>query len=145
MTVDVRPSTFVRRPPDQVAAYMFDPAHDLQWTGGITASRPTQPGRLRTGSTVTRDARFLGRSFSYRYVVTSADDRHVEMQVDKPFPMTIRYEIDAAEGGSDVAIHAVGDPGRFFGWAGPLMRRQVHRSIQADLGRLRVRLEAPDV
>ena len=72
VAVDVRPIVLVRRPRPEVAAFMFDPANDLRWTGGITSSRPDQPGRLREGATVVRTARFLGRTFDYGYVVTRA-------------------------------------------------------------------------
>ena len=141
--VDVRPEVLVRRSRPDVAAYMFDPANDLAWTGGITSSRPSRPGRLVDGATVVRTARFLGRSFDYGYVVTAHEpDRLVELKVDKPFPMLVRYELADDPAGTRVAIHAAGTPGRFFGWAGPLMRRQVRRSITADLERLRDRLES---
>lgn len=140
--VDVRPSQVIRRPRADVAAFMFDPAHDTEWTGGITASRPDQPGPLSTGATVARDARFLGRTFTYGYVVTAHDPgRLVEMQVEKPFPMTVRYELEDHPEGTLAAIHAAGDPGRFFGWATPLMRRMVARNIAGDLARLRDCLE----
>lgn len=142
MTVDVRPTQVIRRPRPDVAAYMFDPAHDTEWTGGITDSRPDQPGRLTTGATVARDARFLGRRFTYGYVVTAHEpDRLVEMQVERPFPMTVRYELADHPEGTLAAIHASGDPGRFFGWATPLMRRMVARNIAGDLARLKDRLE----
>lgn len=142
MSVDVRPVVLVRRPRTEVAAFMFDPANDLRWTGGITASRPDQPGRLREGATVVRTARFLGRTFDYGYVVTRAEpDRLVEMRVERPFPMRVTYQLDDADGGTSVAIRAAGSPGRFFGWATPLMTRQVRRSITADLERLRACLE----
>ena len=142
--VDVRPTQLVRRSRRDVAAFMFDPANDLAWTGGITACRPAQPGPLVEGSAIERTASFLGRKFDYGYVVTAHEpDRLVEMRVDKPFPMTVRYELADAPGGTEVAIHASGSPGRFFGWAGPLMSRQVRSSIGADLERLRGRLETP--
>jgi Polyketide cyclase / dehydrase and lipid transport len=142
MAVDERPVVLVRRPRRDVAAFMFDPRNDLRWTGGITASRPAQPGPLVKGATVERTARFLGRSFTYGYVVTRHEpDRLVELKVDRPFPMLVRYELDDATDGTLVAIHAVGSPGRFFGWATPLMTRQVRRSITADLERLRACLE----
>ncbi len=141
-TVDVRPTVLVHRTRAEVAAFMFDPANDLAWTGGISSSRPARPGPLVEGSTVERTASFLGRRFDYGYVVTAHEpDRLVEMQVDRPFPMTVRYELEDAADGTTVAIHASGSPGRFFGWAGPLMRRQVRASITADLGRLRGCLE----
>lgn len=137
--VDVRPTTVIHRPPAEVAEFMFDPANDLAWTGGITSSRPAQPGPLRVGHTVVRTARFLGRTFDYGYVVTAHEpDRLVELQVDKPFPMLVRYELAPLDGGAtDVAIRATGSPGRFFGWARPLMAAPVRRSIAADLARLR--------
>ncbi|MFI7673640.1 SRPBCC family protein [Actinophytocola sp. NPDC049390] len=142
MAVDVAPSVVVRRSPAQVAAFMFDPANDLRWTGGITASTPARPGPLTEGATVTRTAKFLGRTFTYGYVVTRHEaDRLVEMRVDRPFPMTVRYELAEHPDGTLVSIHATGTPGRFFGWAGPLMARQVRRSIAADLRRLRQCLE----
>ena len=142
MSVDVRPEVRIRRPRADVAAFMFDPANDLRWTGGITASRPAQPGPLVPGATVERTARFLGRTFTYGYVVTAQEpDRLLEMRVDRPFPMLVRYELDDRDGETVAAIRATGSPGRFFGWATPLMRRQVHKSISADLGRLRDCLE----
>jgi len=139
MGVDVRPSVTIHRPRHEVAAFMFDPANDLRWTGGITSSTPARPGMLVEGSTVERTARFLGRSFRYGYVVTRHEpDRLVEMTVDRPFPMVVRYELaDAADDATEVAIRATGTPGGFFGWATPLMARQVRRSITADLERLR--------
>ncbi|MFI6099221.1 SRPBCC family protein [Lentzea sp. NPDC051213] len=138
MSVDVRPEVLVHRPRGEVAAFMFDPAHDLEWTGGITSSRPARPGPLTKGATVERTARFLGREFVYGYVVTEHEaDRLVEMKVDRPFPMTVRYELADNPDGTLVAIRASGSPGRFFGWATPLMARQVRKSITADLARLK--------
>ncbi|MEV4314757.1 SRPBCC family protein [Actinocrispum sp. NPDC049592] len=143
MAVDVRPRVLIHRPRTDVAAFMFDPANDLRWTGGITASTPAQAGPLVTGATVERRARFLGRSFTYGYVVTEHDpDRLVELQVERPFPMTVRYELADVDGGTQVTIHASGQPGWFFRWATPLMAKQVHKHIAADLERLRECLES---
>jgi hypothetical protein len=143
VTVDVRPEVRIRRPRHEVADFMFDPRNDLRWTGGITDSRPAQPGSLVKGASVQRTARFLGRSFTYGYVVTAHQpDALLELEVDRPFAMLVRYELaDAAYGATVAAIRATGEPARFFGWATPLLRRQVRRSISADLERLRVVLE----
>jgi hypothetical protein len=142
MAVDVRPVMLIRRPRAEVAGFMFEPGNDLSWTGGITASRPAQPGPLVSGARVERTATFLGRTFSYQYVVTeSQPDQMVELKVDRPFPMLVRYELQDAPEGTLVAIHATGTPGRFFGWATPLMTRQVRKSIAGDLERLRAALE----
>ncbi|WP_125727020.1 hypothetical protein [Kibdelosporangium aridum] len=65
MAVEVRPPVVIRRSRGDVAAFMFDPANDLQWTGGITSSTPAGPAPLMKGATVDRTARFLGWSFRY--------------------------------------------------------------------------------
>lgn len=143
MSIEVRPTVLVHRSRADVARYMFDAANDLAWTGGITSSRPAKPGLLVAGSSVVRTARFLGRSFDYGYVVTAHEpDELVEMTVDKPFPMVVRYELSDDPAGTRVAIRAHGSPGRFFGLLQPLMRRHVQRSIAADLERLRENLES---
>jgi len=124
---------------------MFEPGNDVRWTGGITSSRPARPGPLVEGSKVERTARFLGRTFTYGYEVTGhVPDRSVELKVERPFPMLVTYELDDVAGrdaATLVAIHAVGEPGRFFGWATPVMSWQVRRSIAADLRRLRSCIE----
>ena len=56
MSIDVKPEVIINKPRGEVAAFMFDPANDLAWTGGITASRPAQPGPLVTGAVVERTA-----------------------------------------------------------------------------------------
>src|SRR5260370_10492678 len=142
MAVDVRPVVLVHRPRAQVAAFMFDPGNDLTWTGGITSSRPAQPGPLVEGATVERTARFLGRTFRYGYVVTKHQpDRLVELRVDRPFPMLVRYEMEDAPQGTLVAIRAAGTPGRFFGLAPPLIAPQGRKRIARDPHRLRAALE----
>ncbi len=93
--------------------------------------------------TVERTAKFLGKTFTYGYVVTRHEpDWAVEMTVDRPFPMVVRYELEDADGGTLVAIHATGEPGTFFRWAAPAMAAPVRKSIAADLGRLRTCLES---
>ncbi|MCI4318908.1 MAG: SRPBCC family protein [Thermoplasmata archaeon] len=140
--VDVECEVLIARTRGDVAAYMFDPDNDGKWTAAVLASRPLTPGRLRTGSRVERTVKFGGREFTYEYSVTGAEgDRFVEMKVDKPFPMHIRYELDEVPGGTRVRIRTSGEPKGFFRLAAPLMKGQVRKSITNDLGQLKAQLE----
>jgi Polyketide cyclase / dehydrase and lipid transport len=142
MSVDVTSEVLVRRPRADVAAFMFDPRNDAAWTSGVVASRPLTEGRLRPGSRVKRTTRFLGREFNYVYYVVEADDdRFVEIRVDKPFPMQVRYELEDVPDGTTARIRARGDAGGFFRLAGPLLAMMVRRNIGADLANLRKELE----
>ena len=139
---DVTATTRIRKPRSEVAAYMFDPGNDAEWTTGVRSVNPLTPGPLRVGSQVDREVRFLGRDFGYRYEVTGAEPgRWVEMAVEVPFPMRIRYQLDDEGEGTRASIRARGEPAGFFRLFGPLLSPMVRRSIAKDLELLRRRLE----
>jgi hypothetical protein len=143
MIVDVRPEILIRRSRPEVAAYMFDPAHEKVWTTGVVESRPLTPGRFKPGSRVERITRFLGCQFGYQYEVVAAQgDDFVELKVEKPFPMHVRYKLEDAPGGTLARIHARGDASGFFSLAGPLLNRMVHKNISKDLEKLKHALES---
>jgi hypothetical protein len=114
---------------------MFDPSNDAAWTTGVIAVNPLTPGRLHAGSRVERTVKFLGKRFSYTYdVVDALDDAYVEMAVSQPFPMQIRYELQAvAPSSTRVAIHARGDASGFYRLMSPILNRMVRRNIRRDL------------
>ena len=135
MPTDVRVELEIPRARAEVAAYMFDPSHDAAWTSGVIAVNPLTPGRLRAGSRVERTVKFLGKRFSYLYeVVDARGDEHVELRVDQPFPMQVRYQLDAVGAAATrVAIHARGDASGFYRLMSPIMNPMVRRNIRRDL------------
>jgi hypothetical protein len=142
VSVDVVCEVRIARPRAEVGAYMFDPRNDLEWTKGVTSSRPLSGLPLEAGSRVERVARFLGREFAYVYEVTGIEEgRFMAMRATRPFPMEIRYELEDVERGTLARIRASGDASGFFTLAAPLLARRVRRSIQRDLDALGRRLE----
>lgn len=142
MPIDVQTEVTIRRPRASVAAYMFDPKNDAAWTTGVVECRPLSDGPLRAGARVERVTKFLGRQFAYTYEVVDADlDSFVEIKVDQPFPMRIRYTLEDSPEGTVARIRASGEAGGFFRIAGPLLGRMVRRNIRADLEQLKRQLE----
>ncbi len=141
MPTDVRVETTIARPPEDVAAVMFDPGRDADWTTGVVASRSITAGPLQPGSVVERDVRFAGRSFTYRYEVVARDATTLELRVERPFPMAVTYRLDPVAEGTRAAIHARGDAGGFFKVAGPLLNGMVRRNIAKDLAALKALVE----
>ncbi len=144
MSVDITAEVTILRPRADVAAYMFDPEHDAEWTGGLVDARPLSDGPLVTGAKVERTSKFLGRKFSYLIeVLDHAPDAYVEMLTSEPFEMRITYRLEDAPGGATkTSIRAAGGGTGFFRMAGPLLSRMVRRSIQNDLLMLKEILEA---
>jgi hypothetical protein len=135
MATDVRVELPIARARADIAAYMFDPSNDAEWTSGVIAVNPLTPGRLSVGSRVERTVKFLGKQFAYTYeVVAAQDDAFVEMTVTQPFPMHVRYELEPIDARSTrVAIRARGDARGFFKLMSPIMNRMVRRNIRRDL------------
>jgi hypothetical protein len=144
LTVDITAEVLIARPRSEVAAFMFEPRNDARWTRAVVECRPLSPGPLRTGAKVERVTKFLGRRMSYLFeVMDHGEDRFVELRVDEPFPMHIRYELADHPSGTQASIRCQGEGSRFFRMAGPLLSRMVRRNIRQDLANLKQCLEAP--
>jgi hypothetical protein len=133
----------IRRPRSDVAAVMFNPRYDAAWIGAVVAAEPASSEPLRTGATVARITRFLGRRITQRReVVAHAPNRYVELTAAAPLNLRIRYELEGIPEGTIARVRAAGTPRgslRFLARAlTPLLRRAVVR----DLGRLKTLLES---
>lgn len=143
MPLDVTVAETISAPREAVAPYAMDHRHDTDWIGGITESELLGEPPLRVGSDVRRVATFMGKRIEYvNRVETLEPGRHLHMRsIRAPFPMQVTYEFDG-EGGTTVAsVRVQGDPGSMYRLAGPLVSRQVRRSVAADLRRLKAIME----
>jgi hypothetical protein len=143
MSIDVVAEVQIRRPREQVAAYMSDPANDREWIGGLREARLLGEGPLREGSRVARVASFMGRRVEYVNEITALRPGSVlEMRsVKAPFPMQITYTFEDRDGGTLVRNHVRGGGG-LLSPGSPLFAPFVRRNVRRDLERLRDLLEA---
>jgi uncharacterized membrane protein len=140
---DVVAETVIDRPRDAVAAYVTDWRNDPTWIRALRSVDGDGPATV--GVRVTRVAAFLGRRIEYvnEIVELVPGERLAMRSVKAPFPMTVLYEFDHADGGgTHVRIRAGGDAGGFYRLAAPLLDRAVERGIHGDLARLKQILES---
>lgn len=146
MPFDVRVEADIARSPLDVAAYMFDPRHDPEWiTGIVRVDPPAAP--VGVGVETHRVARFMGRRIDYVLRVTKhAPSRLLAMEsVQAPFPMGVTYGVEPEGSGTRVSLRVTGGYGLLMRLAGPIVSRQIRRSLEADLRHLRTRLETRDM
>ena len=143
MSIDVLAEVHVKRPREEVAAYMSDPANDPHWIGGLREAHLIGEGALREGSRVARVASFMGRKVEYVNEITGLEPgRVLDMHsVKAPFPMHITYTFEDGDGGTVVRNHVRGGGG-FFSLGSPMFAPLVRRNVQRDLERMRDVLEA---
>ena len=143
MPIDVSVTGTIGRPPEEVAAYLRDPANDTEWIGGLRSARLLTPEPVAVGSRVERVAGFLGRRVEYVNEVTElTGDRLAMRSVRSPFPMRVTYRHrPASDGATEVSLRVEGDAGRFYALLAPLLGVAVRRSIARDLRNLERVLE----
>jgi uncharacterized membrane protein len=144
MALDETAEIRISRPAEEVAAYMFDPANDPSWIGGIKEVEPLGENPTAIGSHVRRRASFLGRRIDYvMEVVAHVPGRRLELHaVEAPMPMDVTYEVDPAADGAVARVRVQGDAFGLYRLASPLMSAQVSRSIDGDVRRLKRILES---
>lgn len=134
----------IRRPAEDVFAFVSDAANNPRWQGGMRSCDWTSPPPVGVGSTYQQEASFLGRRIVTDFeVVAHEPGRSVTIQsTSGPFPIRVRRSvtpIDASSSRVEAAI--TGEPGRFFRIAGPLLQRLAQRSVTADYRRLKALLD----
>jgi uncharacterized membrane protein len=136
---DVTAEIRVERAREEVARYAMDWRNDKEWIGALTDVELVSEEPLR----VRRVAGFLGRRLEYVNEVVERElgRRLVMRSVKAPFPMTVVYEFEDADGGTLMRIRAGGDATGFYRLAAPLLARSVRRGIEGDLARLKAKLE----
>jgi hypothetical protein len=140
--IDVTVERAIAHPREAVAAFATDWRNDREWIGALTDVRLVSAGPFGVGSRVSRTARFLGREIVYVNEITEFQPgRALAMRsVKAPFPMTVRYEFEDADGGTLMRIRTGGDVGGFYRLAAPALAAAVRRGVGQDLERLDARL-----
>jgi Polyketide cyclase / dehydrase and lipid transport len=143
MAIDTTAVIVVARPREAVAAYLRDPANDVDWIGGLRSARLVTAPPVGVGSRVERVASFLGRRIEYvNEIVELTPTRLAMRSVRSPFPMRVTYGFDAAgDATTQVSVRVQGDASRLYRLADPLLAPMVRRSVGRDLRTLKRVLE----
>jgi uncharacterized membrane protein len=145
MTVDVITEIVIGRPADVVAAYAADPSNAPAWYQNITSVTWQTSPLLQTGSRMTFNARFLGRTLAYTYEVTDfiPAERLVMRTAQGPYPMETTYTWQpAGDCSTRMTLRNRGEPSGFPRLAAPLMAMAIRRANRKDLRKLRAVIQA---
>lgn len=140
-------STTIARPADEVFAYLDDLEAHAEWQEAIESVKVVTDGPTRVGTEV-EETRAMGggkRNFEMRWRVTEHDPvsrrsgfETVDAKLMKPNGV---ISVAAVGDASEVTFSMDPNPVGFGRLLAPLMSRDVGRTIEADLARLKQRLE----
>lgn len=141
-------SVFIRRPIEDVFAYMDDIEREVEWQSSLTEASQTPPGATAVGSEKRYVSTFLGKRLTNTYVVeTYEPNRRIVARTtdDSVLQATSDLRWNEEEGGTRVTMAISG------GASGPLrfipqsmIEATFEREVAATLERLKQRLEQSD-
>jgi hypothetical protein len=133
----------IRRPPEEVFAFVTDPSGYPRWQPSLLSVEPDTPGPLQLGSEATEVRRFLGRELetTWTCVEHRPCTRTAIECADGPVPFRGTFELEASRAGTRFTwiVELSGPAARL---AGPLAGRATRRELAANAGHLKRLLEA---
>ena len=144
--IEVTASIDVRRPSEEVFAFLADMANNPRWQNGMRSCEWTSEPPLRLGSTYDQVASFLGKEIRSSFEVTEFEPgRRIRIRsTGGSMPIDVTRTVEPADDRSTTVAAVVrGDASGLFRIAEPVMRALVRRSVQRDYDRLKDLLEAP--
>lgn len=137
----------IARAPDEVFAYLDDLEAHREWQEQIESATVLTDGPARVGTEVEETRKVGGgRTIVMRWRLTEHDPaarrsafETIESKMLKPAGV---ISVAQSGDGSEVTFEMTTNPVGFARLMGPLINRDVTRSIEGDLGRLKARLES---
>jgi uncharacterized protein YndB with AHSA1/START domain len=135
-------SVEIQRPPEEVFAFVTDPAGYRRWQPSLVRIEPHTPGPLRLGSEATEVRRFLGRELETTW--TCVEHRPCRRSAiecaDGPVPFRGTFELEPSGAGTTFTwtVKTWGVGARL---GGPLAGLATKRELAANAARLKALLE----
>jgi len=137
-------SIVIDRSPEDICAYMDDPANDPEWQSYVLEAQRTSEGPVRVGTTGRGVSSFLGRSLEWTSVTTEYEPNRKRADHVKwgPIEFDQTVSVEEVEGGTKLTFFMEGELRGFFRLADPIVIRMLQRDVETNLARLKDILEA---
>jgi carbon monoxide dehydrogenase subunit G len=132
----------IARAPEEVFAFVSDPANYPQWQPSLVAIEPHRPGPLRVGREATEVRRFLGREIETTWTCVEHEPHsRSAIECDQgPVPFKGTFVLEPADRGTRFTwtVETRGPAARL---GGPLVGRATRAELEGNSGRLKELLE----
>lgn len=137
-------SGIIRRPIEEVFAYVSDLRHSPEWQSGLVEVRQTTEGPQGVGTQFTFVRKFMGRMLdaSVEFVEYEPNTKVAFRSTSGPMLIEVSYLFESTAEGTKITSKIEMQPGGFlFGLAEPLIAASLRRETEASAGELKDLLE----
>jgi uncharacterized membrane protein len=142
ITVEV--SLVIKRPVDEVFAFLADLENNMRWRSSQIEVRKTSKGPISVGTTYRMVNNVLGRRIEGEGVVTEYEQNRKYTSVSRSgyLPLEARRVFEPVDGGTRVTLVLRAEPAGFFKIAQPLFATMARRRIESDAANLKDLMES---
>jgi uncharacterized protein YndB with AHSA1/START domain len=141
--ISLESEIFIKRVPEDVFAFVFEPANAAQWQDGVMLAEFTSEGPLGVGSTFRNVSKMMGREIDIEFEVTDYDPPHrlCYKSISGPVQTKTCVTFESQNGGTLMTFRGEGKPGGFFKMAEGIIRRRLESQFEKNLNRLKALLK----
>jgi uncharacterized membrane protein len=141
--ITVEKSVQINKPVADVFAYVTDYVNTTKWQGGVE-SVEVEGDANAVGGKYTEVRKFLGREMKTTLEITvfEPNAKWAAKALSGPVPYEATTTFEASNGGTKVTTHVDGEPSGFFKMAQGAVQKQLDKSLEEDMQRLKEMLEA---
>jgi uncharacterized protein YndB with AHSA1/START domain len=141
--VKVEASVDIKRPIEEVFAYVTDPAKTPEWSSLTLECTLEGSGPIGVGSRIRTIGKLLGRRAESTAEVTEYDPprKFAKRDISGPVHFELVRQLEAIGAGTRYRSTIVGESGSLFKLADPAMSVLMKRTVETDLQTLKVLLE----
>jgi len=142
--INIEKSVHINKPAAEVFAFMSEFANDAKWQSDLVRSEKTSAGPTAVGSTGLYVQKLMGQEMKNEVVVTEYDPpkRFAMKTTSGPVKFEAIATFEDMGGGTHLTMNAKGEPGGFFKVAEGLIQKELDKSFERDLQKLKQVLEA---
>jgi len=142
--MEIKHSTVIDRPVEEVFAYVTDIEELSTWAGEIVEARKTSQGPVDEGTTWTGVIKALGRQMENTHEIgTFEPNRKFGIKITSgPVLGEVEYSFESIGDSTKVSVNVEADTGGFFRLADPLVMRMMQRQYETNFANLKDLLEA---
>jgi hypothetical protein len=124
----------IRRPAEEVVAFLVDPTHATEWQAAVAEVRSESAPPTQLGSRIRESRRFLGQRLESVLEVTVFEPFHSfsVRTVSGPVSFAVAHTLTQRQDGTELGVSLTGDPGAFFALAEAVVGRVVQRELETS-------------
>lgn len=134
---------FINRVPEDVFAFVFEPANAAKWQEGVVLAEFTSEGPLGMGSTWRNVSKMIGREIDLEFEVTDYDPPHrlCYTSISGPVQTKTCVTFESQNGGTLMTFSGEGKPSGFLKMAEGILRKRLESQFEKNLNKLKALLE----